>query len=476
MADTLSFPEPPDVIRQKPSLRKYLRYLLFFGPGAILASMTIGQGQLILGPQIGAWAGYALLWLITLNIGSYVIAYIGTRFSMLSGISIMDMFALKTRGGWLNWLIIGIMAIFVPTFAAAIITTLGHSLAWIFGVGHYLFWGVSFSLLAGVLALLGRYKVLEASQAFFVAVLGIGAVASVVMLQPDLFEVLPHFLSIGDVPDYPAWVDTVPDFTKTPIPLSMLGYLGTLTISIVPLVGYLGWIKVKGWGIFRGSSNPDGLSERLFSRYRQQGSIDYLPDDSEEVHKSRLLLRPLMVDLAVAFVIVSLVSAAYMIAGAERLGRDIPTDVELIKRQAVIFSDMASWLKPLYQVSVAFALFGTVYSAFEAASRMLFETGKTVRTGIARMPYKRFMLYFLIYVLALGIPLALLMYGGLSVLLVLSITLLFIGVVGVLIYGVSALVLTQTVLPPAYRLSWIGATLAALCIALLVVPAIFIFV
>jgi len=106
MADTLSFPEPPDVIRQKPSLRKYLRYLLFFGPGAILASMTIGQGQLILGPQIGAWAGYALLWLITLNIGSYVIAYIGTRFSMLSGISIMDMFALKTRGGWLNWLII----------------------------------------------------------------------------------------------------------------------------------------------------------------------------------------------------------------------------------------------------------------------------------------------------------------------------------------------------------------------------------
>ncbi|MFO8133528.1 MAG: Nramp family divalent metal transporter [Thermoplasmatota archaeon] len=478
MADTLSYPEPHDVITRKPSLRKYLRYLLFFGPGAILASMTIGQGQLILGPQIGAWAGYALLWLITLNIGSYVIAYVGTRFTMLSGISIMDMFASKTRGGWVNWLIIGIMAIFVPTFAAAIITTLGHSLAWIFGVGHYLFWGISFSVLAAMLALLGRYQVLEISQAFFVAVLGIGAVASVAVLRPDLFQILPHFLQLGDVPGYPAWVDTVPDFSKTPIPLSMLGYLGTLTISIVPLVGYLGWIKVKRWGIFRGSPDPDGLSERLFSRYLEDDGIEYLPDDADEVRTSRLLLRPLMVDLAVAFVIVSLVSAAYMIAGADLLRplEKIPTDVNLLKEQAVIFSNMATWLKPLYQVSVAFALFGTVYSAFEAASRMLYETGKTVRAGIGKLPYKRFMLYFLIYVLALGIPLALLMYTGLSVLLVLSLTLLFIGVVGVVVYGVAALVMTQTVLPPAYRLTRAGAVAAAACIALLVLPAVFFFV
>lgn len=477
MADTLSFPEPPEVVRQPPSLRKYLRYLLFFGPGAILASMTIGQGQLILGPQIGAWAGYALLWLITLNIGSYVVAYVGTRFTMMSGISTMDMFALKTRGGWINWLIIAIMAVFVPTFAAAIITTLGHSLAWIFGVGHYLVWGVSFSLLAALLALLGRYKVLEVSQAFFVAVLGIGAIASVAVLRPDLFNILPRFAFIGNVPEYPPWVDGITDFSKTPIPLSMLGYLGTLTISIVPLVGYLGWVKVKKWGIFRGSADPDGLSERLFARYRRQGSMGYLPRERREIKKSRLLLKPLAVDLAIAFVIVSLVSAAYMIAGAQLLGplQKIPTDVNLLKEQAIIFSNMAPWLKPLYQVSVAFALFGTVYSAFEAASRMLFEVGKTVRVSIGKLPYKRFMLYFLIYVLALGIPLAVLMYAGLSVLLVLSITLLFIGVVSVVIYGAGVIYLSQTVLPRAYRLGSFGMGLAVFCLELLLLPAAFFF-
>lgn len=50
----ISYPEPNKVFTEKKSFKKYLKYLLFFGPGAIVASLTIGQGQLILGPQIGA--------------------------------------------------------------------------------------------------------------------------------------------------------------------------------------------------------------------------------------------------------------------------------------------------------------------------------------------------------------------------------------------------------------------------------------
>ena len=76
LADTLSYPPADSVFTEKASLRKYLKYIGFFGPGAVVASLTIGQGQLILGPQIGAWAGLALLWLITINIGSYIIAYV----------------------------------------------------------------------------------------------------------------------------------------------------------------------------------------------------------------------------------------------------------------------------------------------------------------------------------------------------------------------------------------------------------------
>ncbi|MEA2054402.1 MAG: divalent metal cation transporter, partial [Candidatus Thermoplasmatota archaeon] len=280
MADKITFPDPDKVLTEKPSIKKYIKYLAFFGPGAVLASMTIGQGQIILGPQIGAWAGFSLLWLITINIGSYITAYVGCRFTLLSGISVMDMFAFKTRKGWLNYLFIGIILVFIPMFAATIITTLGQSLAWIFGFGHYLVWGISFCLFATVLVLIGRYKLLEYTQAFFVAVLGAGAVISVIMIKPDILEMLPHFFLVN-APRYPDWVTTnFSTVAEKPVPLIMLGYLGTLTISIIPLVGYLGWIKVKKWGIFKDKEDPDAFSQKVFNAFREKGKINYLPDDA----------------------------------------------------------------------------------------------------------------------------------------------------------------------------------------------------
>jgi Mn2+/Fe2+ NRAMP family transporter len=480
--EKIKFPTPDKVFLEKPSFRKYLKYLLFFGPGAILASMTIGQGQLILGPQIGAWAGFALLWLITINIGSYIIAYISFRFTALSGISIIDMFAIKTKKSLLNWIFIIIMLIFLPVFAATIMTTLGQTLAWTFGFGHYLIWGVSFSLLAAILVVIGRYKLLEYTQAFFVAVLGIGAVISIVLIKPDILEILPNFFLVGNVPQYPDWVNLVEGFKKTPIPLIMLGYLGTLTITLVPLVGYLGWIRVKRWGIFKDKKEPDTFSQKLFEDFRKKGKITYLPSDAQEIKKAKVLLKPILIDLGIAFLIVSIVSASYMIAGKYLLGPQpdgsylLPSDVNLLKEQAVIFSNIASWLKPLYQISVFFALFGTVYAGFEAAARMLYETAKNLNKKIRDIPYRRFMIYLIIYLLSLGIPIAILMYLGISVLLLLSITLLFIGVVGVIIYGIGTLYVTQTVLPEKYRLGKVGLLLGIVSIILLSIPFFFFFI
>ncbi|MCJ2513582.1 MAG: Nramp family divalent metal transporter [Candidatus Thermoplasmatota archaeon] len=478
--DLITYPDPDPVLLEKPSLRKYIKYLSFFGPGAIVASLTIGQGQLIIGPQIGAWAGFALLWLISLSIGSYIIAYVSCRFTMLSGINVMDLFATKTKKGWFNWIIIVIMLIFIPIFTASIMTTLGQAIQWIVGIGHYLIWGVSFCLLAGILVLLGRYKLLEHTQAFFVGILAIGALFSVFYIKPDLLEILPNYLLIGqNVPNsYPQWVDQVEGFSKTPIPLVMLGFLGTLNFTLITLIGYLGWIKVKKWGIFKDQEDPNNFSEKLFNSFKKNGKITYLPDDEKEIKKSRILLKPLLIDLSIAFIIVSIVSSAYMIAGKYLLGPQeiLPSDVDLIKTQGIIFSNMASWLEPLFKISVFFALFGTVYAGFEAATRMLFETGKTLNIKIKNIQYKRFMLYLLIYILVISVPLAYLMYLGLSVLLMLSITLLFIGVFGVIIYGIGAIYLSQKVLPKKYKLGKINLILSIIAIILLIIPFIFLII
>ena len=476
---SVSYPEPPAVIKEKPSLKKYLRYLLFFGPGAVVASVTIGQGQLILGPQLGAWAGFSLLWLITINIGSFIIAYMSCRFTMISGIGLMDLFAIKTKFGWLNWLFIFIMIIFIPIFTGTIVTSLGQSLAWIFGFGHYLMWGILFCVFAGLLVILGRYRVLEYTQAFFVAVLAVGAVASVISLKPDWLEIIPHFFIIQAPADFPSWVHMeYPSVTKTPIPLYMIGYLGTLTVTIITLIGYLGWIKVKKWGIFEHQHDPIAFSQQCFNSFQKEGKITYLPETPGERKKARQLLIPIKVDLAIAFIIIAIVSSAYMIAGSMLLGSQhlLPRDAKLIQDQVIIFQHMADWLKPLFQIGVFFALFGTVYAGFEAASRMIFETGRNLIKPIRTMPYRKFTVVIFLYLLATGIPLSFLMAMGVSVLLMLSITLMFTGVIGVIIYGVGSLILTQRVLPDSYKLGPLGVLAVIFGIFCLALPLFFLFI
>jgi len=486
----ISFPKPDNVLREKPSLKKYIKYLGFFGPGAIVASLTVGQGQLILGPQIGAWAGFALLWIITINVGSYIIAYISCRFTMLSGIGIMDLFAIKTKKGWLNWLFIIIMIIFIPIFTATIITSLGQTLQWIFGYGHYLIWGVSFCLLAGVMVILGRFKIFEITHTFFIVVLAIGAILSVISVilaeNQNVLEILPNFLTIGqNVPrEFPEWVTSNPDYasvTKTSIPLYMLAYLGTLTITLITTIGYLGWIKIKRWGVFKEKKDPNVFSEKCFNDFKKNGRITYLPDKKEEIKKSRLLLKPLLVDLSLAFIVVSIISAAYMIAGAILMGpphNKLPTDTKLVQNQLVIFTYLADWLKPIFQVGVFFALFGTVYAGFEAATRMLYETSKTISKKVSNIDYKKFMLYVLEFILITSIPLALKMYldPNFSVLLLLSITLMFIGVIGVIVYGIGVVYLSQTVLPEKYKLSKTGLLIGIIGIFFMCIPLFFIFI
>ena len=489
MQDTISFPTPDKVLTEKPSVKKYLKYLLFFGPGAIVASLTIGQGQLILGPQIGAWAGFALLWLITINIGSYIIAFVSCRFTMISGIGIMDLFALKTKKGWLNWLFIIIMLIFIPIFTATIMTSLGQTLEWLFGFGNYLIWGICFCLLAGIIVIIGRFKLFEITHSIFILILAVGAVLSVISIlnanNQDIFEILPNFLTIGqNVPNnFPEWVTSNPDYssvTKTSIPLYMLAYLGTLTITIITTIGYLGWIKIKKWGIFKDKKDPNVFSQDCFEKFRKQGKISYLPNEKKEIEKSRILLKPLIIDLALAFIIVSIVSAAYMIAGAVLLGgkQVLPTDAKLVQEQVIIFEYLANWLRPLFQISVFFALFGTVYAGFEAASRMLYETSNTLIKKIGNLKYKKFMIYVLIYILITSIPIAIKTYidPGFSVLFLLSLTLLFIGVIGVIIYGIGVVYLSQTVLPKQYKLGFFGLILSIVGIIFMCIPLFFLIV
>jgi hypothetical protein len=215
----------------------------------------------------------------------------------------------------------------------------------------------------------------------------------------------------------------------------------------------------------------------MFKIFSKEGFISYLPENSSEIKKSKILLKPLLIDLSIAFIIVSIVSVAYILVGKFLLAPQeiLPSDVNLIKEQARIFTTWAIWLEPLYKISVFFALFGTIYAGFEAATRMLHETSKNVMKVVNKISYIRFMAYFMLYILIIGIPLAILAYKGLSIITMLSVTLLFIGVIGVLIYGIGTVYFTQKILPKGYRLNYFNLGIVIFFTLLMLLPLFLIF-
>lgn len=73
---------PPESLLSK----NPLRWLKFFGPGAIIASCTIGSGEVLFSSRGGAVFGYNILWVFILaSFLKWVLCYCSMRHMILSG-------------------------------------------------------------------------------------------------------------------------------------------------------------------------------------------------------------------------------------------------------------------------------------------------------------------------------------------------------------------------------------------------------
>ena len=65
---------------------RWTRLLRVFGPGAIIASVTVGTGETIFAPRVGAVFGYAMLWVILATVVFKAVqVYAGARYLVLTG-------------------------------------------------------------------------------------------------------------------------------------------------------------------------------------------------------------------------------------------------------------------------------------------------------------------------------------------------------------------------------------------------------
>ena len=345
-----SYPEPPPPPRG-------IGFLRAFGPGAILASATIGAGETILAVRAGAWGGYALLWLILLAAltKSFLLLYLLGRYSALTGDRLgLRLMELPGPRGWLPAFLM--VADLVPAGAvfAAIAAPCGTLITRHVG-GDPRLWGIGFALAAIVVAVAQKYDFLERQQVAVCLVLLGCVVVGTLLVGPDLRGLLAGLLGFR-IPEVPDWARDA--FRGRPMALELstvFGYAGNVAMGYVV---YGEFVRQKSWGVFRSAALPPPPGA--------------LPTDETNLRRARGGLRPMMGDLVMTASLVFVVTGAFLVAGAVVLHPigQMPLGFDLLSRQAAIFERISPALIPVYYVAILFALWGTLNSVPEIYARV----------------------------------------------------------------------------------------------------------
>ena len=371
-----------------------LRWLSVFGPGAIMASLTIGTGELIFSSRGGAIFGYRILFLfVAISALKWVLVYSTARHMVLTGVHPFERWlALPGPRGWLPAVMFVFAIVCFPIWVSFHSSVIGDLLAGLTGTKHWFngasihAWGGMVLLGVTYLALRGGYQALERVQLLLVSAMLGATMVSLFLLRPDWWQMLvgtvvPQSLS------YPDWMLTderlpIQLIAKTPIWEEASLYVGVVGGASYDYLAYTSFLRNKSWGL---SSSTDSTSPGI-----------------EQLAAARPWLRAPLVDCTMSFFVVVVFSAVFVASGAIVLGpqHQIPGDGGFLEHQAQFVTKLHPWLYPLYVVGTLLAMLGTLYGTLEVAPPMVSEcyrllqkpADQTVRERVdvpARCPLRR---------------------------------------------------------------------------------------
>ena len=343
-----------------PSGPRRRRPWLVFGPGAIIASLTIGTGELIFSARGGALFGYRILSLFLLiSLLKWCLVFGAARHFVLTGAHPMERLRhLPSPAGWFPALLLVLAAVSVPIWVAFHASVVGNLLAWVTNTRPALngcaeiAWGAA--ILAAVIGLASRggYTSLERAQQIVVALLVLVAGASLALYGPDWGELFAGALEPPAL-EYPAWLsDSHPDIAKQPVWVELTRYVGVIGGAGYDYLAYASFLRDKRWG--RAGSTPLSRAE--------------LESQEEPVDDTvRQGLRATLADSVLSFLTVVGVSAVFVAGGHLALApeRAIPDSANLLNLQARIVTDVHPWLYPLYVAGAFLTMIGTLYATIE---------------------------------------------------------------------------------------------------------------
>lgn len=364
---------PPPALFEKLKLKHLLAYL---GPGAIVASVTIGNGELVWGARNGAVFGHAMLWcFFYAGVFKAFQVYAAARYLTLTGEH--PLWAWRSLPGPPLWfpVLIAVPALLIMPIAfsgiSEILATYIHRLAGMplegEPVGPYKhfewwtnLWATSALVLTLGMALLSSYGVLEKASTVVLGMKVLFIAVAVVIAAPNLWDVLVGTV-VPRTPVFEDWILTDPRYsafrTRSPwLELSL--YFTAVGGGAYDYIGYIAMLREKKWG--RTAGPPVDRAELA-------RAIDGAgPEAAEQRRRARIWLRAPLLDTMLSFAFVVLVTLLFAILGAELLHprHEIPENAQLLSVQERFLTGIHPSLSWLYRISVFVALGGVLYGAY----------------------------------------------------------------------------------------------------------------
>lgn len=335
-------------------------WLAIFGPGAIIASLTIGTGELIFSTRGGALFGYRILFLfVIISVLKWGLVLASSRHIMLTGVHPYErMLELPGPRGWLLIMLLAMATFCLPIWMSFHSGMLGNLMSWITGTqgafhggGDYL-WGVLILVGLLVVSAVGGYTVLERVQTVIVFTMVLCAAWTLLLYQPNwlemLFGLVPQRLS------YPDWLsERYPDIAKQSVWVETTRYVGVIGGAGFDYLAYTSWLREKSWGLAARRATPEDLAEVA----------------ADPHHVMRRWLRAPLVDSSISFGMVVAFSSVFVASGAMILGPShlVPDEDNMLNLQATLVTQIHPWLLPLYIVGAFLTMIGTLYGTIEIA-------------------------------------------------------------------------------------------------------------
>jgi Mn2+/Fe2+ NRAMP family transporter len=315
------------------------------GPGMILAASIVGSGELIATTTLGAETGYAALWIVLFScfIKPAVQAAMG-RHTIATGETALGMLNAVPGPRWkVNWVVWACVLMLLGTTAqlGAMLGGVAQTLNRLLPAVPEAAWVLGLAALTLALLLGGGYGRIEGLATIKVALFTLLTALCAVLLtrRSDLFT----------------WSDLGQGFTFD-LPrggvATAIAVFGITGVGASELLMYPYWCVEKGYARFTGKREPGAAW-----RSRALGWI-----------------RVMHVDILATMVIYTLATIAFYLLGAGILHRQglVPSATDMIPVLSRIYTEtLGGWALGIFYAGAIATLYGTVFAATAAQSRIL---------------------------------------------------------------------------------------------------------